>query len=390
MKKMNRALVYLLLAAMLLSAFGFFGCGQVPNGEIGPEGPGKEGDEVVEPPKYLIYPDDLGDSVEIHTEDQAGYLNDSYNNIAEYIPPIANTERSYPKEIVLSWRVNENEDLPSVEYRVFVSTSPDMSDAKIYTTEQTDCSITNLYIGTTYYWQVSFAEDGITYESAVASFTTTDQGPRNLKVEGVTNFRDIGGWKTKSGRTVKQGMIYRTGRVDHPAYSSEEAKQIIKQVMLEELGIKTEIDLRPGMSKSGIGGVKFINCGCADTATLPDLKAALIKIFDVLADESNYPVFIHCNIGTDRTGGVAFIINALLGVDEEDLYRDYCFSNFGKISSDDATGFTPRTADTIYGKIVYFLKKQTGKTLQEKTRNYLLSIGISEETLNAVVRLLRE
>ena len=380
---MKKALAILLLAAMLFSVFGLFGCGQTPGDKPGPGEPEKEGDEVVQPPKYLIYPDDLGDNVEIHTEDQAGYLNDYYNSIADYIPPIANTERSYPKEVVLSWHVNENEDLPSVEYRVFVSTSPPMSDAKIYTTEQTDCSITNLYIGTTYYWQVSFAEDGVTYESEIASFTTTEQGPRNLKVEGVTNFRDIGGWKTKSGRTVKQGMIYRTARVD---YITEAGLK----TMREELGIKTEIDLRPGKSKSVLQGFRFYDFGCADTATLRDLEEALIKIFDVLADESNYPVFFHCNIGTDRTGGVVYVINALLGVAEEDLYYDYCFSNFGKISSDDATSFTPRTADTIYGKIVYFLKRQTGKTLQEKTRNYLISIGISEETLNTVVRLLRE
>ena len=223
----------------------------------------------------------------------------------------------------------------------------------------------------------------MTYESEIASFTTTEQGPRNLKVEGVTNFRDIGGWKTKSGRTVKQGMIYRTARVD---YITEAGLK----TMREELGIKTEIDLRPGKSKSVLQGFRFYDFGCADTATLRDLEEALIKIFDVLADESNYPVFFHCNIGTDRTGGVVYVINALLGVAEEDLYYDYCFSNFGKISSDDATSFTPRTADTIYGKIVYFLKRQTGKTLQEKTRNYLISIGISEETLNTVVRLLRE
>ena len=40
-----------------------------------------------------------------------------------------------------------------------------------------------------------------------------------------------------------------------------------------------------------------------------------------IADENRYPVYIHCTGGADRTGTLAFLINALLGVGEDDLIR---------------------------------------------------------------------
>ena len=40
-------------------------------------------------------------------------------------------------------------------------------------------------------------------------------------------------------------------------------------------------------------------------------------------DPANYPIDFHCIAGQDRTGAVAFILNALLGVEEEELYLDW-------------------------------------------------------------------
>jgi len=133
-----------------------------------------------------------------------------------------------------------------------------------------------------------------------------------------------------------------------------------------------------------------LNYTCESTATLLDLKPELPEIFLQLADEQNYPIFFHCQIGTDRTGGLAFLINALLGVAEEDLYRDYCFSNFGEICGKDETSYTVRDPMYLENKITFFMNRTAGKTLQEKVRNYLKSIGISDATLNAVARILLE
>ena len=164
----------------------------------------------------------------------------------------------------------------------------------------------------------------------------------------------------------------------------------LKKAMLEELGVKTEIDLRGSTKESLLEGVKVLNYTCGSNASLQDLKPALPDLFLALADESNYPIFYHCQIGTDRTGALAFLINALLGVSEEDLYYDYCFSNFGALCAEDETSFTIRTPQYLQNKVFFYLKKTPGNTLQEQVRNYLKSLGITDATLDAVARILLE
>lgn len=367
-RRLQKILLLLLIVAMLLP---LVACARTPVPEDG---------EQEEPLKYEIIPADLGSSVDIHTEEQAAYLKDDYKNIAAYTPEIANTERSHPREIELSWTVGGEKVPAGTTYRVSVGLSSDLENAATYTTKETRVCISNLYIGTVYYWKVCFEEGGTIYESPIASFATKGQGPRNIKIDGVTNCRDLGGWWTRDFKKVKQGLLYRTGRV-------EDITDAGKETMRKELGIKTEIDLYGGGQV--IAGVKYLNYAVDDSGTLGVLAKKLPQIFDVLADESNYPIFFHCYIGTDRTGGLAFLLGGLLGISEVDLYYDYCFSNFGKLCGDTATSFTVRTPSYLDSKVVNTLEAiSTGSTLQQKVRNYLKSIGISDATMDAVVRIL--
>ena len=57
-------------------------------------------------------------------------------------------------------------------------------------------------------------------------------------------------------------------------------------------------------------------------------KFQIAELFKVLADKNNYPMIIHCAGGSDRTGMMAYLINALCGVEEKNLYQDYSFTNF--------------------------------------------------------------
>jgi len=68
--------------------------------------------------------------------------------------------------------------------------------------------------------------------------------------------------------------------------------------------------------------------------------------------------------GTDRTGMVAYCIEALLGVSETDIVRDYLYSNFGKIGGS-------RSISTIRSRYPKLIKDYDGKTLQEKTYRFL-------------------
>ena len=84
------------------------------------------------------------------------------------------------------------------------------------------------------------------------------------------------------------------------------------------------------------------------------------NVFEILADESNYPLVFHCSIGTDRTGFIAYLIGGLLGVGQEELEREFLFSNFGYIGGS-------RNLDYMKA-YVPAIDKYEGNTLSEKSR----------------------
>ena len=104
---------------------------------------------------------------------------------------------------------------------------------------------------------------------------------------------------------------------------------------------------------------------------------SLRKVFSILGNKDNYPAFFHCSIGTDRTGYVAWLINSVVGVGEEDLWRDYLFSNFGNIGGSRDKAYI---ADGYPKKI----KETEGDTLQEKAVNFLLKKGIKQQEIDTI------
>ena len=114
------------------------------------------------------------------------------------------------------------------------------------------------------------------------------------------------------------------------------------------------------------------------------------QVMDVLADESNYPVFYHCRIGTDRTGITGMMIGGLVGIPFNEVFQDYCFSNFAPIDGQrypnkpsDPNGDDP-------AKYIDEILAMPGKNYQEQTYNALLSIGVPAETLNKVIDIVTE
>ncbi|PWM86037.1 MAG: hypothetical protein DBY29_07490 [Coprobacillus sp.] len=149
---------------------------------------------------------DLG-VVDIHTADQQGYLDDDFL----FVSAKGGEELSQPKAVVLKWK----SDLPDgTEFTISLSESPDMTNPQVYTQKRTSLYVYNLKIATTYYWSVS-AGDVV---SDVSSFSTADCQPRNIYCDGVTNMRDLGGWKTTDGKRVKQGLLYRSGQWENPVF----------------------------------------------------------------------------------------------------------------------------------------------------------------------------
>ncbi len=236
----------------------------------------------------------------------------------------------------------------SMSYKVYFSENADFSNSTIIETIYSDIEDTILVPGKTYYWKVM----GTITDQVLGGgrIKVKDAPVRWIKIDGVGNVRDMGGWKAEGGKTVKYGMLYRGRRLEDVS-----AKGI---ATIKQLGLKTEFDIRYESQKFQTPGTgmnyQFINSpGQYDNVmkSSPEVfKASYKKVFELLSDESNYPFYAHCNAGADRTGTFAFIVNGVLGVSYEDLTRDFeltSFSSTGKRWRGKGTGGTFAEGDDV-------------------------------------------
>ena len=242
----------------------------------------------------------------------------------------------------------------------------------------------NLYRGTTYYVSVEALDSkGATLDIAESEFQTTSLGPRVMNIDAIHNVRDLGGYETSFGKTIVQGIAYRGGSLTPPPkdiYKSNLTDKG-KQYMSEVMGIKAELDFR-NAEESGVDGESVIPGATLTYITVGGYSAAFTsqegyrKIFSYLADENNYPLYYHCTGGADRTGTVTFLLHALLGVSELECIQGYEFTSFSIYSIRSA--HSGLWADDYFQPFLTRLKTYPGNSLQEKTENYLLSIGVTE------------
>ncbi len=247
--------------------------------------------------------------------------------------------------------------------------------------------IDSLMSGTTYFWKVTGA-DGTT--SDVFSFTTADV-PRIVRIDGVSNCRDLGGWRTEDGGRMRQGMIYRTATLD------DITKEGVK-FCREFLRIKTELDLRN--EGEGTAGATLLGEGVNYIRISPPYYAddghglfdkgyteGMRQIFAVFADPDNYPILFHCSAGVDRTGSVAFLLSALCGMNREDIFHEHDLSLIQFLPAghkDTLIDHFSRLFNPMYQSLV----DRGGGTLKQNTEQYCRDIGVSEAEIQAIQRTL--
>lgn len=163
---------------------------------------------------------------------------------------------------------------------------------------------------------------------------------REIQLTGALNVRDLGGLPTRSGGETRYGKLYRSDGLDH--LTEEDLKKLLS------LGIQQDIDLRsmneiekwrdllgeqPEIAYRKIPLLHTIDSTNLP-ATLSDLYLYMLddsqgefkKIFRYILDYKESATLFHCSAGKDRTGLVAAILLLLVGVEEEDVIRDYCLS----------------------------------------------------------------
>lgn len=260
---------------------------------------------------------------------------------------------------------------------VLVSEYENLSTSNVYSlsADETSLDVYHLKTNTQYYYRIKLSLSNGTKTSVSGSFKTADT-PRILSVDGVRNMRDIGGYKTLSGKTVKQGVLYRSTELDGKVESRFSITSKGVNDMLSVLGIRTDMDLRhasdnPDGTHALGAGIKHVYYGAPmyGNAFTDEGKSAIRKIFADLADKNNYPILMHCTHGMDRTGTVCYLLEAVLGMSEEDMMKDYQFS---ALCHGNLWGMNQMN------EFIGRLKSYDGVTIQEKAENYLLSIGVIE------------
>ncbi|MFD3543373.1 tyrosine-protein phosphatase [Streptomyces sp. NPDC058662] len=183
----------------------------------------------------------------------------------------------------------------------------------------------------------------------------------------VANLRDLGGTPLPGGRSVRSGLVLRSGQLDR---LDPEADPVVSA-----LGLRTVIDFRSEAERTdhpdrlpagarGLVGDVFadrVRAGSMPAAAqLKDLladpvvaeeqlgggraqalfgqvyrsfvssgsaQAAFRLLLTEAADPQGGPLLFHCTAGKDRTGWGATVILSLLGADDETLMAEYLSVN---------------------------------------------------------------
>ena len=216
----------------------------------------------------------------------------------------------------------------------------------------TEGTIYNMIPGQTYYWESESDE-------TVHGYVKPTANRRILNVDNMGNVRDLGGLEADTDgdgtvdATLKYGKLFRGERL----YDKEANKNA-----LITLGVEEEIDLRASSeiasNEAKLGTYKQLNTkhyqlDFTTQREYYDMTRATVKeiMQDVVAGKS---IYFHCRIGTDRTGTVAYILEALLGVPEEEMLEDYELSYFfglynrTRLYSYDANSSVSKTEKFVY------------------------------------------
>lgn len=324
--------------------------------------------------------------ISIHTDKQLRYINNTDYTI---LPAGIDGTSENSKPIPLKFEVQESplynlSDITSSKLRIS-ETSDFAQFIEVEGGAQHHFEVYNLKINTKYYYYYWAITASGTFYSDIKEVFVKNEAPRMLNINGVTNARDDGGWKLKGqDKYTKQGLIYRMARLNT---SSDTFIQPDGIEAFKALEIKTEIDLRTTgdnpPTSSAVPGVNYYNCKLSHSSndsyfTVDSNKQGVKQVLDIMGDLNNYPLMFHCHIGTDRTGFISFIVNALLGVEDEFLYRDYMMSNFAKIDG-------PRDTASISTYINELRDRYHCDTdLSLGAKSYMLDIGVSEENINNI------
>lgn len=305
-------------------------------------------------------------------------------NSFDWRAPVAHDkENTTPRFINFCWGLEgELANVWSIELHIADNPEFDNPDKYSINPCQAFLSVNNFKRDTVYFWKmIAYDCDGPIYVSPVNTFKTSDKLPQWYKVSGVTNLRDIGGWKTLDNKKVKEDMVFRGSEIGFFGDKRDDLS-----FFNDKLNIKTELDLRfddeitPFNKKIRNADYYIFNILAYNAINTDEQRKLYREIFKILARPDSYPVYMHCVAGADRTGTVVALLKAILGVHPDDIATDYELTTlcpFGARSR----------RQTAYHEFSEFLIS-LGGDINRGAENYLLSCGVTAKEIENIRKIL--
>lgn len=176
---------------------------------------------------------------------------------------------------------------------------------------------------------------------------------RRISFRGARNTRDLGGYVTRDGRSVKWGVLYRSGGLNKLTKRDKDHfgdLALAKLVDLRSVSEREEAPYDfPTLSSIEIVNLPIEDANFSNTRELQELimngdisaidPDALLgttyqqfvtehtpcyrQLFAELLNAAGKPVMFNCTAGKDRTGFAAALLLRILGVPEETIMKDY-------------------------------------------------------------------